>query len=128
MLMPTYDYACTNCGKRFEVFMSYSEYGTRPVQCVQCGSAQVKRRVPRVRIARSEESRMESVTEDLSDFEGLEQDPEAMGKMMRKMGKEMGEDLPPEFDDVVNRLEKGQSPEEIESALPDLGDGGDDEY
>jgi hypothetical protein len=38
--------------------------------------------------------------------------------------------LPPEFDDVVDRLEAGQSPEEIESALPDLGadtSGGDDE-
>jgi hypothetical protein len=33
----------------------------------------------------------------------------------------MGEELPAEFDDVVDRLEAGQSPEEIESALPDLG-------
>ena len=41
--------------------------------------------------------------------------------MMKKMGKEMGEDMPPEFDDVVGRLEAGQSPEEIESAMPDLG-------
>jgi hypothetical protein len=31
----------------------------------------------------------------------------------------------PEFDEVVNRLEKGQSPEDIERDLPDLGsDGG----
>jgi hypothetical protein len=37
------------------------------------------------------------------------------------MGGEMGEELPAEFDDVVDRLEAGQSPEEIESALPDLG-------
>ena len=28
----------------------------------------------------------------------------------------MGEDLPPEFDEVVDRLEKGQSPEDIEKA------------
>jgi hypothetical protein len=48
--------------------------------------------------------------------------------MMRKMGKEMGEDLPPEFDEVVDRLEKGQSPEDIEKAIPDLGgDSGNDE-
>jgi hypothetical protein len=54
-----------------------------------------------------------------------------MGQMMRKMGKEMGEDLPPEFDEVVDRLESGQSPEDIEKAIPDLGGdgdaGGDDE-
>lgn len=64
---------------------------------------------------------MESVANDFSGFEGLEDDPKALGQMMRKMGSEMGEELPPEFDDVVDRLEAGQSPEEIESALPDLG-------
>ena len=128
--MPNYDYICLNCQKRFDVFMSYSDYGSKPVNCVDCGSENVKRRIPRVRIAKSEEGRMESMTDDLSGFEGLEDDPKAMGRMMRKMGKEMGEDLPPEFDDVVDRLESGQSPEEIETALPDLGEGmegGDDE-
>ena len=38
-----------------------------------------------------------------ADSKDLEDDPKAMGQMMRKMGKEMGEDLPPEFDDVVDR-------------------------
>jgi hypothetical protein len=46
-----------------------------------------------------------------------------MGRMMRKMGRELGEDMPPEFDDVVDRLEKGQSPEDIEKDLPDMGGG-----
>ena len=67
---------------------------------------------------------------DPSALEGMEGDPRAMGQMMRKVGKEMGEELPPEFDEVTDRLEAGQSPEEIESALPDLGsdlNGGDEE-
>jgi putative FmdB family regulatory protein len=125
--MPTYDYACLDCLQRFDVFMSYAEYGSKPVHCEHCGSGNVKRRPPRVRIAKSEDSRMENMTDDLSGFEGLDDDPQAMGRMMRKMGKEMGEDLPPEFDDVVDRLESGQSPEEIESALPDLGAGDTDD-
>ncbi len=127
--MPTYDYVCEDCQQRFDVFMSYSEYGTRPVQCTHCGSTKVRRRMTKVRIAKSEESRMESLADD-SALEGLENDPKALGRMMKKMGSEMGEDLPPEFDDVVDRLEAGQSPEDIESALPDLGTpgaGGDDE-
>jgi hypothetical protein len=32
----------------------------------------------------------------------------------------LGEELPPEFDEVVDRLEKGQSPEEIEKEVPSL--------
>ncbi len=71
---------------------------------------------------------MDSMADEFSGFEGLEDDPKAMGQMMRKMGKEMREDLPPEFDEVVDRLESGQSPDDIEKAIPDLGDaGGDDE-
>ena len=118
--MPTYDFVCQNCQQRFDVFMTYSEYGKLPVKCAHCGSENVRRRMTRVRIAKSEESRMDNMMDE-SALEGLEDDPKALGQMMKKMGREMGEDLPPEFDDVVDRLEAGQSPEEIESALPDLG-------
>jgi hypothetical protein len=108
------------------MFMTYSEYGTKPVICSHCGGHNTRRRMTRVRIAKSEESRLDSLGDfsDLSSLEGLEDNPRELGRMMRKMGKELGEELPPEFDDVVDRLEKGQSPEEIESAIPDLG--GDD--
>lgn len=106
--------------------MTYSEYGTKPALCPHCGSNNVRRRMTRVRIAKSEESRLAGL-EDFADpaaLEGLEDNPRELGRMMRKMGKELGEEMPPEFDEVVDRLEKGQSPEEIESALPDLGEDG----
>ena len=118
--MPTYDFTCLNCQQRFDVYMSYSEYGSKPVICVHCGSSHVRRRMTKVRIAKSEGSRMESMMDE-SALAGMENDPKALGQMMKKMGKEMGEEVPPEFDDVVDRLEAGQSPEEIESALPGLG-------
>ena len=119
--MPTYDFICNACEKRFEIFLTFSEYGKKAVHCVHCESTNVRRRMTKVRIARSDESRLESAANDFTGLEGLEDDPKALGRMMRKMGGEMGEDLPPEFNDVVDRLEAGQSPEEIESALPDLG-------
>ena len=118
--MPNYVYSCLNCKRRFEIFMTYSEYGTRPVSCPHCHSDQVTRRIGRVRFARSEESRLDDLS-DMDNLEGLEDDPRALGKMMRKMSNEMGEDVGPEFDEVVNRLEAGQSPEEIEASMPDLG-------
>jgi len=121
--MPLYDYICLNCQKRFELFLSYADYGNKAVDCPHCQSENVRRRPPRVRVAKSEESRLESLA-DPSALEGMEEDPRALGQMMRKMGREAGEDLPPEFNDVVDRLEAGQSPEEIESAMPDLGGGG----
>jgi hypothetical protein len=79
----------------------------------------------RVRVIRSEES----VVDDMADLGDLpdENDPTSLGKWMRKMGGDLGEDLGPEFDEVVGRLEAGESPEKIEEAMPDLmGEGGDD--
>jgi putative FmdB family regulatory protein len=120
--MPTYDYVCLDCRNRFDVFMTYSEYGSKPVACPHCASSNIKRRAPRVRILKSDEARMEQLA-DPSMLGNLDEDPKALGQMMRKMGSEMGEELPPQFDEVVDRLEAGQSPEEISSAIPDLDDG-----
>jgi hypothetical protein len=41
--------------------------------------------------------------------------------MMKRMGGEMGEDLGPEFTEMVGRLEAGEDPESIEKSL---GEGG----
>ena len=46
-----------------------------------------------------------------------------MARWMRKMSAETGEEMPEEFDEVIDRLERGQSPEDIEEAMPDLGEG-----
>jgi putative FmdB family regulatory protein len=119
--MPTYDFICNDCNQRFDVFLTFAEYGKKAVTCAHCNSKNVRRRMTKVRIAKSEDSRMESMAGGLAGFEGLDDDPKEMGRMMRKMGREMGEEMPPEFDEVVGRLEAGQSPEEIESAVPDLG-------
>ncbi len=117
--MPVYQYRCLNCKKRFELFLSYKEYGVKSVICPHCQSGEVQRRIGRIRVAKSEENRLDALT-DPTGLEGLENDPRALGKMMRKMGNEMGEDVGPEFDEVVDRLEAGQSPEDIEKAIPDL--------
>lgn len=126
--MPNYEYRCLNCRRRFEVFMTYAEYGTRTVTCPHCKSDKVQRKIGRIRVARSDESRLENMA-DPSSLVGLDDDPRALGRMMREMSRETGEEMGPEFDEVVHRLESGQSPEQIEQDLPDIGSdmgGGDD--
>lgn len=39
---------------------------------------------------------------------------------MRRMGNEMGEDVGPEFNEMVGRPEGGESPDEIEKSMQDL--------
>jgi putative FmdB family regulatory protein len=124
--MPHYEYRCLDCRKRFTVFMTYAEYGQKTVSCPHCHSSAVQRRINKVRIGRSDESRLESMA-DPTKLAGLDEDPKSLGRMMREMSKETGEDMGPEFDEVVHRLESGQDPEQIEHDMPDLADnpGGD---
>jgi hypothetical protein len=55
----------------------------------------------RVRVIRSEESRMESLA-DPSKWGNIdEKDPKSMAKWMKRMGKEMGEDMGEDVDQMV---------------------------
>lgn len=119
--MPTYDYSCRDCGKHSSIYQAYEEYGVVSVVCQYCGGEKVERIIGRIRVARSEDSRIESLADPSAWGDFDESDPRSMAKMMRKMGNEMGEEMPPEFDEAIDRLESGESPDEIEKSMPDLG-------
>ncbi len=120
--MPAYTYRCQDCTRSFTVRLSYAEYGRVPVTCPYCGSERVARRYGRVAVLRGSAVDVDALMDDPAALDKLEENPRALGRLMRQMRAELGEDLGPEFDEVVSRLEKGQTPEEIEQALPDLGD------
>lgn len=122
--MPFYDYRCLNCEQKVSVRLSYSEYDTAKPACPNCGSKNLKRALGRVRVARSEESRMDAMADPSGFGDVDENDPRSMAKFMRKMGSEMGEELPGEFNEVVDRLESGEPPDSIEQSMPELGSGG----
>lgn len=124
--MPAYDYRCRQCRRKVTFYYkSYAEYDTAVPICPHCQSRDLKRLIGRVALLQGEEARLDSLADD-SLLSGLdEEDPRALGHFMRKMGREMGEDLGDDFDEVVGRLEKGESPEEIEKAMPELGAGSD---
>ena len=130
--MPIYEYRCRDCRRRVSIFWrTFSEAEQAAPACPRCGGANLTRLVSRVRVVRSEASRMDDAP-DLSDLPDLdESDPRSLGRWMRKMrdemGAEAGEDMGPEFDEVVGRLEAGENPEEIEKSMPELmGEGGGD--
>ncbi len=118
--MPIYEYRCGNCKRRVSIFFrSFSAVGD--ARCPHCDSANLTRLVSRVAAVKSEDARLEALS-DPSNFGDLdENDPKSMARFMRKMGNEMGEDMGPEFDEMVGRLESGESPEEIEKSMPGLG-------
>ncbi|NOZ29056.1 MAG: zinc ribbon domain-containing protein [Chloroflexi bacterium] len=125
--MPIYEYRCHHCGRRVSLlWRSFSEAERGNPKCPRCGSRDLTRLVSRVNTLRSEESRLEDLADPdfLGDLD--ENDPRSIGRWMRKMSQELGEDLGDEFNEVVERLEAGESPEEIEKEMPDLAGGGGD--
>lgn len=120
--MPIYEYACLDCRRRVSIFWrTFSEAESGTPRCPRCQGTRLRRLVSRVSVVRSEESRLDDLADpsNLPDLD--ENDPRSIARWMRKMSSELGEDLGPEFNEVIDRLEAGQSPEEIEQAMPGLG-------
>jgi putative FmdB family regulatory protein len=122
--MPIYEYRCGNCKRRVSIFFrSFSAVGE--AHCPNCDSTSLTRLVSKVASVKSEDARLESLS-DPSNFGDVdENDPKSIARFMRKMGGEMGEDMGPEFGEMVDRLESGENPEDIEKSMPGLAGGED---
>jgi putative FmdB family regulatory protein len=113
--MPIYEYRCLDCEKKFEVLHLRAEE-VYPPECTYCQGRNVQKLISRVRVVRSEESRLESLM-DPSVMGGLdEKDPRSLAKWMKRMGKEMGEDVSDEeieqvIEDAASETGTGESEE-----------------
>lgn len=129
--MPIYEYRCGDCKKKVSVFFrSFSVVNQAEARCPICQGQNLKRLISKVRVIRgASTSSGDGGDFDESMFDDVnENDPRSLGRMMRRMADETGEDLGPEFSEVVSRLEKGEDPEAIEKSMPELAEmaGGDD--
>jgi len=128
--VPVYEYRCHDCKRRVSIFWrTFSDVDTESIACPRCSGTNLTRLISRVRMVRSEESRLDNLADPggLPDLD--ENDPKSLGRWMRKMSAETGEDLGPEFNEVVGRLEAGEDPESIEKSMPDLmGEGGGSDF
>ncbi len=101
--MPIYEYECRDCRQRSSFLIMNREREIPELRCPRCQSPDLTRLISRVHVLKSEEARMERLA-DPSRFGGLdENDPKSIARWMKKMGREMGEDLGGEdFDQVVD--------------------------
>lgn len=111
--MPIYEYRCQSCRRKVTLFLR--GFNAPSATCTFCGSGDLVRLVSTFAVLRSEESRLEEMSD--SAFRDLdESDPRSMARWARKVGQEMGEDLGPEFNEMVERMEAGEMPEELSGA------------
>ncbi len=120
--MPIYEYRCGDCKRRVSIFFRSFSDTNNAAPCPNCESTNLARLVSRVASVKSEEARLDALSDPSSFGDVDENDPKSMARFMRKMGDQMGgEDLGPEFGEMVDRLEAGENPEEIEKSMPGLG-------
>ena len=90
--MPIYEYRCNSCRKKTSALI-LSRSREAEVRCTHCGSADLEKLWSRFASPKSEDARLDALS-DPSAFAGLdENDPKSVAKFMKKMGQEMGEDV-----------------------------------
>lgn len=90
--MPIYEYHCSDCRRRSAHLIRTREEAEQPA-CSFCGSTRVQRIMSRFAAVKSEESRLESLS-DPSRWSGVdENDPAGVARFVKRMGGELGEDL-----------------------------------
>lgn len=119
--MPIYEFRCQGCRRRVSLFQR-SMGASGATACPHCGGA-LTRLVSRFAVVRSEGAALDAMDDD-SLLAGVdENDPRSVAAWARKMGSQLGEDLGPEFDEAVDRMEAGEMPEDV---LGDEGENGGD--
>lgn len=101
--MPIYEYRCEDCGKRNTYLILNAD--TPSLSCKHCKCSNLERIMSRFAAPKSEEARMEALS-DPSNFGDIdENDPKSMARFMKKMGKEMGEDVGDEMDEAMESMD-----------------------
>ncbi len=109
--MPIYEYRCLQCGLRQSVL--HRSFAAAPeTRCRRCGSADLRKLVSTFYAVKSEDARLESLADPAAFGDVDENDPRSVARWARRMAKEAGEDLGQEFDEMVDRLEAGEMPDD----------------
>ena len=108
--MPIYEFLCQECGRKMSALV-LSRDRVSEVRCKRCGSAKLEKLYSRFATVKSEDARLESLS-DPSALGGLdENDPRSVSRWMKKMGKEMGEDFGEDLDQAIDEEMSGEGGE-----------------
>ena len=116
--MPIYEFRCNSCQARVSVFQRRVGAATG-AKCDRCGSADLARLVSAFAFRRGNASDGGGFDEDML-LDGVDQsDPRAMAEWARRQADAMGEELPPNFDNMLDEMGSGG---------PADDDGGDSDF
>ncbi|MCG6911722.1 MAG: zinc ribbon domain-containing protein [Deltaproteobacteria bacterium] len=131
--MPIYEFFCQDCNTIFNFFSKTVDTKKRPL-CPRCGKRKLTRQVSMFAFTGKateggdmddlpiDESRMEKAMDVLSrEVDHIdEDDPRQAANLMRKLTDMTGLKLGPGMSEALERMEKGEDPEQVEAEMGDL--------
>ena len=109
--MPIYEYLCNPCNKRVNLFFrSYDEADRITAVCPDCENSDLRRLISASSISsgKNNSTPQQKISPN---------NPHLLAQTMRSSMRKSGKDYGNEFNEVVNRLEKGENPNSIEKSL-----------
>lgn len=104
--MPIYEFRCRACRKKTTALV-LSRERVSEVRCGHCGSADLEKLWSRFAAPKSEDARLDALTDDSSLAGVDENDPASMARLMKKMGEATGEDLGEDFEAAMEKEGRG---------------------
>ncbi len=140
--MPIYEYYCPDCHTVFSFFSARIDTAARP-DCPRCERHGLERQPSRFATLKHrgdsdgeddlmpgleglDESKIEGATESLMrEMGGMEdeEDPRAMGHMMRRFSELSGLEMGDRMEEMIQRMEAGEDPESLEEEMGEEADG-----
>ncbi len=140
--MPIYEFFCPKNQRIYSFFARSLSYADKVPRCPEnpkwklekmvsgfaiTGRAKEKSDLPDM----PDDPRMEQAMAEMErEFSGITDsehpDPRLLARMMRKVADLGGEKVPPQMQEMIARLEKGEDPEKLEAEFGDAFDGMDD--
>lgn len=121
--MPIYEYYCSTCNTIYQ-FLIRGSRKAEDLRCPKCRKGDLERVMSQFSTTSSKSGSDDAIASEMADID--ESDPRAMARAVRRMADEMGEDLGPELEHALGRLESGEDPEKIEQELEEMGFGEED--
>lgn len=107
MIVPIYEYECQEC-EAVSGFLVMKKKDEKNITCLRCGSRKMSKVVSRVTYHRSEGDRLEEFDTGKRQGEEFYKDSRNIGLWAKKRAKELGADLGPQFDEIVENARTGK--------------------
>jgi putative FmdB family regulatory protein len=109
--MPIYEYRCDDCQRKVSIYVRDSS--TSP-KCPSCGSGCLSRLFSTFAVRGTHKEIYEDILDDKRLVDGLmRDDPQALAEWSRRMSRGMDEQPAPEYEEMLDRMDHGEMPEEF---------------